>query len=111
VIHRAQDDDDAVRLVGEDLQVLGRVVAHFAQAAGVKELEKTTVLIGIGVHLRSPRAGTKALADFGVAAAAQRPDNRRLALLHLAQHPKHGRGQRLLGLGQDVFDLPAIDLG
>ena len=110
VVHGLQHHDDAMRLVGEDLQVLGRIVAHFAQSAGVEELQEAAFFVGIGIHGGRPRAGAKALADFGVVAAGQCADDRSLALLHFAQHPEDGRGQRLPGLGQDVFDLPAIDL-
>ena len=110
VVHRLDDDDQAVRLLGEEFHVRLRLVVGIAQPAGVEELEDAALLVGKGIDGGGLRAGAKAFADLRVVAASRCADDRGLSLAGLAQQPEDGRGEAIAALVQDRLDFAAIDL-
>ena len=88
-----------------------RVLARFAQAAGIEEAEKALLLIGEGVHLGRAGAGPEAAADFGAAAAGHGVNERCLSRLGLAQEPDDRRRQGRFRRAEAIVERARIDFG
>ena len=89
-IHGAHGDQHEMRAVFGEGEILGRVVAGFAQPARIEEAQDR----GVGgklIEAGRARAGAEAVADRGVVCAGDAADDRGLAALHLAEQPDDGR--------------------
>ena len=88
VVQHLDDDDDDVGLIVEAGQVLGGVVAGFVEAARVEEHGQRRFRRRKLVEAGEARARLEALADLGAVGAGEVFDDRGLAALRLAEHPK-----------------------
>ena len=111
VVQGLDDHDQAVRPILQHPHVFGRIVVGLTQAAGVEKLEKVLILLGERVELRSPRAGAKAVADLGAAAAGQGANDRRFPGLHLPRSQKTGSGNSWRHCRKRRLDSSSLTFG